>query len=363
MEALPGGAARIADVAALAGVGEATVSRVLNGHANVRPATREKVLEAIRTLDYRPSSVARNLSLRRTMVVGVVLPWFTNPSAVERVRGIVASISPSPYDLMIFDVESEEKQRRAFELLERGDRADGLLIVSTLPPDPELERLRAANVPCVLVDAQHVSLPSVVVDDVAGGEMATRHLIELGHRRIGFIGDTPPEFRFDWSRDRTRGYQHALERAGIELRAEYVREGTRSMHVARSIADELLRLPDPPTAIFAASDTQAAGVLSAAETAGAEVPHQLSVIGFDDIEIAAPLGLSTVRQPLRESGARGAARLCHLLRGATVSPLREELPLELVPRRSTAPVQSPPGPGPEDPRGPRPARGRSLTRC
>jgi LacI family transcriptional regulator len=341
MEALPGGAARIADVAALAGVGEATVSRVLNGHANVRPATREKVLEAIRTLNYRPSSVARNLSLRRTMVVAVVLPWFTNPSAVERVRGIVDSISSSPYDLMLFDVESEDRQRRAFELLERGDRADGLLIVSTLPPDPELGRLRAANVPCVLVDAQHVSLPSVVVDDVAGGEMATRHLIELGHRRIGFIGDTPPEFRFDWSRDRTRGYQGALERAGIELRPEYVREGTRSMHVARSIATELLLLPDPPTAIFAASDTQALGVLEAARALGIRVPEELSVVGFDDVEVAGYVGLTTVRQPLYESGRRGGELMLRALAGRPLDAHSELPPLELVVRGTTARARQP----------------------
>jgi hypothetical protein len=136
-----------------------------------------------------------------------------------------------------------------------GDRADGLLIVSTLPPAPELGRLLAASMPCVLVDAKHPELPSVVVDDVAGGEMATRHLIELGHRRIGFVGDTPPEFHFDWSRDRTRGYERALQAAGLELRPEYAREGTQSLHVARAIASELLSLRQRPTAIFAASDT------------------------------------------------------------------------------------------------------------
>jgi LacI family transcriptional regulator len=340
MEALPGGAARIADVAALAGVGEATVSRVINGHANVRPATREKVLDAVRRLNYRPSSVARNLSLGRTMVVAVVLPWLTNPSAVERVRGIVEPISRSAYDLMIFDVESEDRQRRAFELLDRGDRADGLLIVSTLPPDPELDRLRAADVPCVLVDAQHPSLPMVVVDDVEGGEMATRHLIELRHRRIGFIGDTPPEFRFGWSRDRTRGYERALERAGIGLRPEYVREGTRSTHIARSIATELLRLPDPPTAIFAASDTQALGVLEAARSLGIRVPEELSVVGFDDIETAAYVGLTTVRQPLFESGRRGAELLLRALSGRPVDVRTELLPLELVVRTTTGPAPS-----------------------
>jgi DNA-binding LacI/PurR family transcriptional regulator len=338
MEALPGGAARIADVAALAGVGEATVSRVLNGRANVRPATREKVLAAIRALDYRPSSVARNLSLRRTMVIAVVLPWFTNPSAVERVRGIVAALSSSPYDMMLFDVESEDRQRRAFELLDRGDRADGLLIVSTLPPDADLERIRASLLPCVLVDAQHPSYPSVIVDDVAGGEMATRHLVELGHTRIAFIGDTPPEFRFDWSRDRTRGYERALARAGIAVRPEYVREGTRRLHVARSIAIELLRLPEPPTAIFAASDTQALGVLEAARSLGIRVPEELSVVGFDDVEAAAYVGLTTVRQPLYESGRRGGELLLRALAGRPPAAHSELLPLELVVRGTTGPA-------------------------
>ena len=346
MEPLPEAArpaaapARIADVAALAGVGVATVSRVLNGHAGVRSSTRDRVVEAIEALNYRPSSLARSLSLQRTMVVATLLPWFTNPSAVQRVRGIVEGISGSKYDLMVFDIESEDRQRRAFELFDRGDRADGLLVVSTLPPEREVERLRAADIPCVLIDAVHPSFPSIAVDDVAGGEIATRHLIELGHRRIALIGDPPPEFRFDWSRDRTRGYERALANAGIAAREDYVREGTRLPHVARAIATELLSLPEPPTAVFAASDTQAIGVLEAARGLGIDVPGRLSVIGFDDIEVAGYVGLTTVRQPLLESGRRGAKLLLDALAGRSVAPLQELLPLELVVRGTTGPAPS-----------------------
>jgi LacI family transcriptional regulator len=332
------GPARIADVAARAGVGVATVSRVLNGRVGVRPSTRERVVEAIEALNYRPSSLARGLSLQRTMVVAAVLPWFTSPSAVERVRGIVDGLSASKYDLMVFDVESEDRQRRAFELFDRGDRADGLLVVSTRPPAAEVDRLRAADIPCVLIDAVHPSFPSVAVDDVAGGELATRHLVGLGHRDVALIGDPPPEFRFDWSRDRTRGYERALAAAGIEVRADYVREGTRLPHVARAIAAELLSLPGRPTAVFAASDTQAIGVLEAARDLGISVPAELSVIGFDDIEVAAYLGLTTVRQPLVESGRRGAKLLLDMLAGRPVAPLRELLPLELVVRGTTGPA-------------------------
>jgi LacI family transcriptional regulator len=345
MEPLPGAAARstdsparIADVAARAGVGVATVSRVLNDRGGVRVSTRERVVEAIEALHYRPSSLARSLSLRRTMVVAALLPWFTNPSAVQRVRGIVDGLSGSAYDLMVFDIESEGRQRRAFELFDRGDRADGLLVVSTLPPEAEVDRIRAAGIPCVLIDAVHTSFPSIAVDDVAGGELATRHLVELGHRRIALIGDPPPEFRFDWSRDRTRGYERALAAAGIDVRDDYVREGTRLPHVARAVASELLSLPERPTAVFAASDTQAIGVLEAARALGIEVPGALSVIGFDDIEVAAYLELTTVRQPLVESGRRGARLLLEALAGDEVAPLRELLPLELVVRGTTGPA-------------------------
>ncbi len=338
MEGLPSGPARIADVAALAGVGVATVSRVLNGHASVRPVTRQRVLEAIDVLDYRPSALARNLSLGRAHAIGVVVPFFTSASAVERIRGVVTGLAGSPYDLALFDVESEERRMRAFRLFDRGDRADGLLAISVIPPANEAARMRKARLPVVLVDAPYDDLPTVLIDDVAGGELATRHLVELGHRRIAFVGDKPrDDFRFAASRDRTRGYELELERAGIEVRREFVREGTLSRHVARSIALELLRLGEPPTAIFAASDTQALGVLEAARELGKRVPEELSVVGFDDVELAAYAGLTTVRQPLFESGLRGAQLLLQVLEGEELGAYTELLPVELVARSTTGP--------------------------
>jgi LacI family transcriptional regulator len=344
VEALPSLNATIADVATRAGVGVATVSRVLNGHANVRQTTRTRVLDAIEALNYRPSPLARNLSLRRTHVIGVVVPFFTSPSAVERVRGVANALARSPYDLMLFDIESEDRREHAFQLFDRGDRSDGLLIVSLIPPDDEVERLRSARLPVVLVDAPHPAFPSIVVDDVKGGELATMHLIELGHRRIAFVGDKSPDpFRFASSLDRTRGYERALAHAGIELRWEYMCEGTKSHHVARSTAIDLLRLPERPTAVFAASDIQALGVLDAARILGIKVPEELSVIGFDDIDISAYVGLTTVRQPLFESGRRGGELLLQMLAGAGEElgdPHTEQLPLELVIRATTGPVQS-----------------------
>ena len=338
MEAVPRDPARIADVAAHAGVGVATVSRVLNGRAHVAEATRQRVLEAIRVLDYRPSSVARNLSLKRTLVIGVVMPFLTEASPIERVRGIVTALAASPYDLALFDVESADRQQRAFRLLADAHRTDGLLVLSLIPPDQEVARLRLEGIPCVLVDARHDAVPCVVIDDVAGGRMATRYLIDLGHRRIAFIGDKPPDpFRFQSSRDRTLGYEDALADAGVRLRPEYVRQGTQSRHLARSVAEELLRLPERPTAVFAASDIQALGVLEAARGLQIRVPDELSVVGFDDIEIASYAGLTTVRQPLFESGRRGAELLLQALAGEPPGARVETLPLDLVVRGTTRP--------------------------
>jgi LacI family transcriptional regulator len=343
LESLPESAPTISDVAARAGVGVGTVSRVLNGRSNVSPVTRAKVVDAIAALKYRPSPVARNLSLRRTHVIGVVVPFFTSPSAVERVRGIASVLASSPYDLMLFDIESEDRREHAFRLFDRGERSDGLLLLSLVPPDDEVERLQSARLPCVLVDAPHPAFPSFVIDDVRGGELATSHLVELGHRRIAFVGDKPPDpYRFASSRDRTRGYERALAQAGIEPRPEYVREGTQSHHVARGIAIDLLRLPQRPTAIFAASDAQALGVLEAARILGLRVPEELSIVGFDDVEVAAYVGLTTVRQPLFESGRRGAKLLLRMLSGDEPpgKPHAEQLPVELVVRSTTA---APPG--------------------
>jgi LacI family transcriptional regulator len=337
VEPLPAPSVRIRDVAARAGVGVGTVSRVLNGRAHVAEPTRIKVEAAIAALQYRPSTLARNLSLGRTHAIGVVVPFLTSQSAVVRLRGVVEVLGASAYDLALIDVESEDRRRRAFDVLGRADRTDGLLVISMIPGDEEVIRLRRSRIPCVLVDGAHSGLPHLVVDDVAGGELATRHLIELGHRRIAFIGDKPTDpYRPGSTRDRTAGYELALGAESIPLRRSFICAGTQNRAEARDIASALLRLPDRPTAIFAASDLQALGVLEAAAHEGIRVPDELSVVGFDDIEIAPFAGLTTVRQPLHESGRRGAELLLALLAGAAEPP-PITLPLELIRRRTTAP--------------------------
>jgi DNA-binding LacI/PurR family transcriptional regulator len=325
----------IRDVARHAGVSVATVSRVLNDVPVVSDDMRDRVREAISRLGYRPSSAARSLSLGRSQAIGVVAPFFTSPSVVERVRGVSECAREHGYGLMLFDVETAEQRAAAFAEFARRDRVDGLLVISLPLSDEDVDAFARDRLPVVMVDSGHPRVTHVAIDDARGGELAAEHLLDRGHRRIGFVGDQPDAaFGFTSSEDRRRGFRRALRRAGVSPTPELEARGRHGRAPARAVAEALLRRPERPTAVFAASDTQAIGVLEAAQALGLRVPEDVAVIGFDDIEIAEPLGLSTVRQPLRQSGARGADLLLAAIGGAGGGDAALA-PLEVVARRTT----------------------------
>jgi DNA-binding LacI/PurR family transcriptional regulator len=326
----------IRDVARHAKVGVGTVSRVLNDSPLVSEDARRRVHRTIDELGYRRSSTARNLSLGRTQMIGVVAPFFTSNSVLERLRGVVGQLRDhGDYDLVLFDVETTAQRNDAFSSFARTDRVDGLLVMSLRPTDEEVESLQREGLPVVLVDVSHPALPRIVIDDVLGGQMATEHLLDRGHTRIGFIGDAPTPFGFTSSERRRQGMARALRRAGIKRAEGYEMLGEHGREPARELAESLLRLPERPTAIFAASDVQAMGVLAAARAMRLRVPQDLAVIGFDDIEVADVLGLSTVRQPLRETGARGVELLLSAIDGIDGEPTEELAPLTVIARRTT----------------------------
>ncbi len=333
--------ATIRDVAKHAGVGVGTVSRVLNESPDVSESTRQKVQAAIAELDFSPSVVARRLSLRKTLTIGIIAPFFTRPAFVERLRGVEKVIAQTNYDLVLFNVETPERRDACFRDVPRKDRVDGLLIVSLSPDDAAAVRFLHSHVPTILIDASHQALNRVIVDNIAGSQLAVQHLIDLGHQYIGFISDAMENpfnpFRFSHIHDRYQGYRQALDGAGIPFRPHYHKQGIHSRRVARQLAHELLSLPDRPTAIFAYSDTQAFGVIEAANDLGLNVPQDLSVIGFDDIEVSEYVGLTTIRQNLFDSGIVGANMLLEHL----VTPMdmvqQITLPTELMIRQTTAP--------------------------
>jgi DNA-binding LacI/PurR family transcriptional regulator len=330
--------ATISDVAAHAGVGAGTVSRVLNNSPKVSASTRTRVLAAIELLDYHPNPMARGLSRGRCQTIGVIVPFFTHASAIERLRGVMAALDDSQYDVVLFNVQSPVHRDEHFKALRRRDRADGLLVISLPAPAPELARLREAEVPVVLVDARGPGVPIVVTDDVHGGRIATEHLLSLEHRRIAFIGDDPENaFGFTASPAREQGYRAALADAGLTVDERFVRYGGHDRTVAERLASELFALDPTPTAVFASSDVQATGVIAAAHAAGLGVPRDVSVVGFDDVELASYARLTTIRQPLFDSGRLGAELLLRALAAnGDHDETVHELPIELVVRSTTA---------------------------
>lgn len=338
-------AVTIRDVARRAGVSPGTVSRAMTGRAGVHRDTRRRILDAVSALRYTPNLAAQRLSTGRHLTIAVIVPFFTTAPVSLRLSGAISMLADTPYDLIVHSVQTPEQRDTCFELIPHRRQADGVLVISLSPrDDDEVASLRRAEVPVVLIDSDHpdvTSLSRVVVDDVAGGRLATEYLLSLGHRRIAFVGDLSDNaFHFIWSRDRLRGYRQALEAAGVAPAPAYCAEGEPSLAGARSLARAMLASADRPTAIVAANDIRAAGVLEAAREIGLRVPEDLSVIGYDDIEVAEIVGLTTVRQPLYLSGQRGMQLLLDGLRDPSAEPVHEILPLDLVVRSTTASPRS-----------------------
>lgn len=329
----------IYDVAKAAGVGISTVSRVLNENTNVREETRHRVLEAIEALGYKPNILARNLSRSHVQTVGVVLSYLTSPFQVTVLQGIERFLAQAGLDLTIFSMESPKRRETLLENLSHGRRCDGLIAISFTPQDRFLQRFQRYHIPVVIADFWDEYIPSVFVDNEEGGYLATRHLLGLGHTRIGYILDhTEPPNGVGGNEpgaDRQRGYRRALQEAGIAFEPRLVVEsGLHTRERGAAAAEVLLNRGEPLTAVFAASDMIALGVMEYARAQGLRIPEDLAVVGFDDIELASFAGLTTVRQPMQEMGRQAAEIVTRLMRGEKVSRTSRQLPVELIVRDS-----------------------------
>lgn len=329
--------ATIHDVAKRAGVGIGTVSSVLNNSRPVNEATRQKVLTAIAELDFVPNPSGRRLSMGKTHTIGVVIPFFTTASQIERLRGVMSVIASSDYDIGLFAIETVAQRNKVLQTVPRRGRVDGLLIFSLNPTEDDIRRISQENIPTVLVETAHSELPYIFLDDVVGAQMAVQHLIDLGHRRIGFISDYLDDPFGIFSRNRYLGYCRAHEATGLPVRPEYHRQDEHTRENGRRMALDLLRLPDPPTAVFAYSDELALGVLEAARDLNLKVPGDLSVIGYDDIELAHFTQLTTIRQHLFASGVQGVELLLDAIDNPATPFVQLQLPTELIIRQTTAP--------------------------
>lgn len=331
----------MSDVAALAGVGIGTVSRVLTGSRQVSAATRTRVLAAVEALGYVPARPAAAVRSLASGFVGVVIPAFRAPSFHHRLQGVVSVLRSRGLRAVLYTVETPDEAREVLAQFPSPPLA-GLIVMSLPLRDGEGERLAAAPFPVVLLDTVHQGLARITIDDVSGGFLATRHLLDLGHSSIAFVGE--PEHNPMWfvsSVHREEGFRKAMADAALTPPDSYFRFGPPFRAAGRQLGTELLALSRPPTAVVVATDTQALGVLEAARSSGRAVPDDVSIIGYDDIELAGLVGLTTVRQPLEASGERAAEALVVAIEsGVKPTPFNEVLPLELIVRQTTG---RPPG--------------------
>lgn len=323
----------IRDVAEAAGVSVSTVSRVLNDKDDVAPETHQRVRAVIEELGYTSSLAARGIRSRRMNVIGLIMPDVGGPYAVQVMKGINRAISEDGYDLILYtggDVrkESSAKQERRYVSL-LSSITDGVIVVT-----PTTTSFPTTS-PVVVIDpnVEKPDCPAVTATNYAGALAVMEYLIGLGHRRIGFIGGRP---ELQSAVQRLQGYKDGLRKAGISLDPRLIQAGDYTEETGFKCAKRLLSLPKPPTAIFAANDQSAIGVLRAAHEAGLDVPADLSVVGFDNIPEATYVrpALTTVDQSIDRMSYMAAKILIGLIRGEALENNPYEVSTQLIIRDS-----------------------------
>jgi DNA-binding LacI/PurR family transcriptional regulator len=340
--------ATLSDIAATVGVTPMTVSRVINRNGYVSDETRQKVLQAVKEMNYRSNGLARNLKRQRTDTIGLVLGDISNPYSTELARAVKQACSVRGYNVFVCISEHNAKEDiAAFESL-ANHSVDGIIVASRAnnAGNEHLRGIVENNVPVVVIgrDFQHESVDYISADNLNGGFQATQHLIDLGHERIGFIGATLSSKN---DLKRLQGYLSALEQHDIPVderlitgRKEAVTDvpGYSTEEIGYEGMKRLLSIPNRPTAVFARNDFTAIGAMTAIKEARLKIPEDIAIVGFDDIPLAIHVSpsLSTVRQPLRRQGQIAAELLLRRIENEE-TPAREEhiLDCELIVREST----------------------------
>ncbi len=327
----------IYDVARVAGVSISTVSRVINASSNVSEATRDRVQQAIDQLDFVPKAEARARAMKDFARIGVVSPFFTAPAFVQRLRGVAEGLLSTRFELTIFTVESIDHLNHYLATLPVTGHLEGLILLSLRVNDDSAKKLIENGLETVLIEYPRPDLNTVEIDDRAGGEIAAEHLVQKGHRRLAFIGDTTDlgEHAILPITQRLNGFKQTLLKHGISLPQELICTASYDVKEAEEKIETVLRLPEPPTAVFAATDLQAIGVLNKARQLGFRVPQDLAILGFDDLDVADYVGLSTIHQSLDESGRLAVEILLSRIKDPD-RPIRHvRLPLKLIERQTT----------------------------
>lgn len=332
----PGTGVDIQAVARLAGVSTATVSRALRGLPNVSAEARAKVLAAARELDYVTSPSASRLASGQTHSIGVVTPYLGRWFFGQVLSGAEEVLHAAGYDVLLYALPDEAARSAFFARMPLRRRVDGVLVLTLPMEDPEIEQLRALGVPIASVGVPGPGISCVSIDDADAARLAVNHLINLGHEAIALIGGGASEpIHFTVPNDRLAGYRGAMADAGLPVPAGYEADGAFTYAGGEAAMASLLSLPNPPTAVFAESDEMAMGAMRTIRHSGLRCPDDVSIVGFDDHELAEMMDLTTIAQPVNEEGRIAAQVLLEQLSGA--APTDRRVATRIVLRSSTCP--------------------------
>lgn len=325
----------ILDVAERAGVSRSTVSRVLNNNGRVDPETKQKVLAAMKELNYQPSQVARNLRRKETNLIAVLIPCISNPFFGSLVQGIEEVAVRKGYHVILCNMgEDPVRQMEYLRMLER-KQVDGVILTALRNPLEEVKSYLQYG-PIVLASeyVEDDSLPAVIIDNIKAAEHAAEHLILKGHKRIGFING--PE-HIVLCRDRQKGYVQTLEKYEIPVSYDLIMYSDFTIEGGFQCAKQLLALKEKPSAIFAANDEMAVGVIQAVQEQGLRVPQDVAVVGFDNVQVSRVVqpNLTTIDQPIVQMGVQSMELLMSYLEGDVLEDKRIVLEVNLCIREST----------------------------
>jgi len=331
-----GRAPTIYDVAKKAGLSISTVSRVLNNSRLANDATRRKVMSAVRQLGFVPKAEASIRARKHGGSIGVVLPFFTSPSYVQRMRGVATGLSGCEFELAVYSVRDRSQLNGYLDVLPLWRRLDGLILMSMPLDEKRTAHLQTHGMEVVCMEFGNSHFCSIEVENLEGGRMAARHLIERGRRRFAFIGEVGiPDHIIHLSDLRLQGYVQGLRQAGFDLPDAYISRRPYSREGVVEQASEILDRKPSPDAVFAYSDLHAADILKVARRRGLRVPEDLSVIGFDGTDLADFLEMTTIDQQLDESGRLAAELLMSRIREHGRPPQSIRLQLKVIVRGST----------------------------
>ncbi|MGM0502384.1 MAG: LacI family DNA-binding transcriptional regulator [Bacillota bacterium] len=329
----------IKDIAEKAEVSPTTVSRVLNDKPDVSDETKQKIEEVINELNYNPNGIARGLVLNKTHTLGLVIPDISNPFFPEVAKGIEDKAKEAGYSVIFCNTDNHTQgEKEAIELM-KSKQVDGMIVSLAINEEnkKELAELAAENFPVVQIDRKipGAGFPAVVIDNQAASYKATQHLINLGHEKIAHISGN---LKVKPAQDRLAGFKEALENNGLESTKEWIREGDYSSQSGYEEMKQLLQLVERPTAVFIANDLMALGAYEAVFEQGLKIPEDISIVGYDDIEVSSVIrpALTTVSQPEYKLGVEAAELLINSLEGEDEIETDQVLAAELVERTSSA---------------------------